>query len=85
MGLRARFKTWLARRMLIIEFCHDCGRKQPLIWSADDDLWAAVSDGIGVLCPACFDKRAVRKQILIRWLATYDQAGLYEISLHKRS
>jgi hypothetical protein len=58
--IRVAIKTWLARVMLVIEFCHDCGREQLLVWTAADDLWAAVfgqTDGGGVLCPSCFDRR----------------------------
>ena len=68
--LRVAIKTWLARHTLITEFCHDCGRTQPLVWHAPDDLWADVmgrTDGGGVVCPECFDKRADGLGLLLRW------------------
>jgi hypothetical protein len=85
MRLRVRFKRWIARHRLIAEFCHDCGVQQPLVWTADDDLWVEVSgegDGGGVLCPECFDKRAIALGYFLRWvpqveviLQTAEQSG----------
>lgn len=68
--LRVLFKTWLARRRAIIEFCHTCGREQPVIWHADDPLWIEVTgrtDGGGILCVECFDELAMSKGIVICW------------------
>jgi hypothetical protein len=73
-GMRLWFKQLLVRLGWgdrLIEFCQDCGRKQPLIWRADDALWLALNDNKagGVLCPQCFDDRATRKGMLLRWTA----------------
>jgi hypothetical protein len=52
----------------LIEFCHDCGAKQPIIWWAGASLWYdIVDDEAKVLCPICFDKRAVAKGYFIQW------------------
>jgi hypothetical protein len=68
MRIRVTFKKWLSRRRLIVEFCKDCGRRQPLVWWADDALWLEVMGSIGgVACPECFDRRALRAGISLRW------------------
>lgn len=59
-------KDLLARITLIHEFCHDCGRRQPLVWWAPAQLWAEVGGG-GITCPKCFDRRARAKGILLMW------------------
>lgn len=67
--LRLYAKRLLQRLHLaagLIEFCHTCGVRQPLVWHAADNLWVEVSDK-GVLCPKCFDKRADRLGILLMW------------------
>lgn len=62
------FKTWLAKYTLIIEFCLDCGVKQPLVWHASNDLWMKVmKHSGGVVCPTCFDKRAEAQGLLLDW------------------
>lgn len=69
--VRARLKCALARFRIIDEFCHDCGRRQEVVWTAPDGLWAEVvgrEDGGGVLCPGCFDIRAAAKGIVLRWV-----------------
>ena len=49
------------------ERCQDCGRKFPL-WSAPDDLYAEVCRSLrGILCPACFSRRATAKGIIVRF------------------
>lgn len=68
---RRLFKTVFARWFTVIEFCHDCGVRQPVVWTADDELWCDVAnepEGGGVLCPACFDRRAQEKCIFLRWI-----------------
>lgn len=68
---RVAFKVWLARHRLIIEFCKECGRTQPLVWWCDDDaLWERIwgtPGGGGVLCPGCFDRRATADGMLLIW------------------
>ena len=63
-----RFKLFLCRFILLCEFCGKCGKHQPLVWTADDDLWNELNGGPnGVLCPECFDKEADRRGIFLRW------------------
>lgn len=55
----------------MIERCQDCGIPQPVIWTAPDQLWAAVTgrnDGDGVLCPMCFDRKAREQGRFLRWV-----------------
>ena len=75
MGLLAKVKTLICRSRLIIliEFCHHCGRRQPLVWWCDDyKLWQEVTgcQQNGIYCPRCFDRMAARKGILLKWYAT---------------
>lgn len=66
--LRIACKTWWAKHHLVIEFCHDCGRKQPLDWYAEDALWRSVTkQSSGVFCPECFDARARKLGLMLRW------------------
>lgn len=52
----------------MIEYCDDCGRKQPLVWHAQDEVWLEVTGDVGgVLCPECFDKRAHDLGIMLYW------------------
>ena len=85
-GLRARFKQlfgpWWARLGFdFIEYCHDCGVRQPLVWWAADELWDAVMgddgrNGGGVVCPRCFNKRAERAGGgLLMWHPEHDPAA----------
>lgn len=72
MSVLAVVKTLFARFHCIIEFCHTCGRKQPLVWHVADELWAEVMDrvdGGGVICPECFSERAMGKGMLLYWTA----------------
>jgi hypothetical protein len=59
----------------MIEFCHDCGIEQPLVWSAPDWVWREVmerTDGGGVVCPRCFDARARAKGMVLYWKPTVE-------------
>ncbi len=40
--VRVAFKRWAARHWLLIEFCHYCGVRQPIVWTAGDALWTDV-------------------------------------------
>jgi hypothetical protein len=60
-------KGRLARVTVVAEFCKDCGARQPLVWHAEDALWAAVSGDRGVLCPKCFGRRARDLGLLLMW------------------
>lgn len=75
MSLLARIKTLVCRFTCLIEFCHRCGVRQPLVWWCESDpLWREVTgcDVGGIYCPRCFDALARRKGIAVRWLATED-------------
>ena len=70
--VRAWAKGVLARVTLVIEFCHDCGKTQPVVWHVEDALWARFADGQKPLCPECFDRRAAAEGVLLRWTAAAD-------------
>ena len=68
MILIARLKSFVARFLLIREFCHDCGRKVEVVWTADDLLWEGLcGESQASLCIRCFDRRAWRAGMLLRW------------------
>jgi hypothetical protein len=48
------------------ETCWFCGRPYPLWW-APDDLWAEFSGNSGLCCPSCFDARAKKRGVWLRW------------------
>ena len=56
--------SWMA------EYCHDCGKRQPLVWWADDDLWERVmgTGKGGIACPSCFWTRALDKGMFLHWV-----------------
>jgi hypothetical protein len=76
---------WLLRRatkaialkvpfITVIEYCDDCGIRQPLVWTVSDPLWnevtgreSVLTDGGGVYCPSCFNRRARANGLLLRW------------------
>lgn len=64
------FKRFLSKYLLLIEFCKKCGVKQPLVWSASDELWNRVSGDYNVLCPNCFNTIATQKGIHVQWQVT---------------
>lgn len=71
------------------EHCQDCGDAFGVVWSASDDLWQAVTgftDGNGILCPRCFDRRAVERGIgLMKWvpqgLDAYKRGQAYQAEI----
>jgi hypothetical protein len=70
-ALRRFVKGKLCRLILINEYCHDCGVRQPLVWTAPNKLWNEVAnqpEGGGCLCPVCFDRRATRMGKFLRWV-----------------
>lgn len=71
MGILAKIKTQLSKHFLIIEFCHTCGVKQPLVWwCKSNELWKEITgNDNGIYCPKCFDVLANKKGIAIRWIA----------------
>lgn len=57
-----------ARGWGLLEYCHICGRAQPLTWHVSDELWhAVIDDSPLVLCPECFDSFARERGYLICW------------------
>lgn len=60
---------------MLVEYCEDCGIQQPLVWWSDNDLWEELTgyetpagdNATGIICPRCFDARAERAGILLRW------------------
>lgn len=75
--LIVRYLPRLGERM--IEFCHECGRTQPLTWMADDALWAKAmrrTDGGGIRCPECFDALARKNGVgIVYWTASERQGA----------
>lgn len=70
--LRLRVKNLICRLGFtsnFIEYCTDCGIRQPLVWwSRNKELWIAVNGTeIGALCPECFDRRATKAGYFLRW------------------
>lgn len=53
----------------LIEYCNECGIRQPLDWwCPDPELWKALNGAEnGVLCPECFSARADRDGHFLRW------------------
>jgi hypothetical protein len=67
----ARAKAVLARFVLLIEFCHRCGRRVDFIWWTNDALWRALrGDDPGPWCARCFDREARRRGALAYWAVT---------------
>lgn len=57
MNLRVQVKRFLARHMLVQEFCKECGRDIDIVWSVPDYFWEQVAGDATVLCPRCFANR----------------------------
>ena len=81
MRLLAIVKHYLAKFTLIVEFCHLCGRRQPLVWWCEsDELYLRLIKPVarwpfrrlesGIVCPQCFDKLAVKAGIVLMFTAT---------------
>ena len=70
-AIRVGLKAWLARRRLILEFCHQCGRDVDTVWWASDDVWERVrGENQNPLCPHCFERLAEQSGVPLRWWAT---------------
>jgi hypothetical protein len=69
MNTIAKIKTFLCKYFLLIEFCHRCGRTQPLDWwCEDDELYKNITGNeYSNYCPKCFDIIAYKKGIKLRW------------------
>lgn len=74
--LRAKdLVCWLGFGDRLIEYCGDCGIRQPLVWWSPSDLWERITghatptgdNAAGVLCPRCFDRRAESLGLLLQW------------------
>ena len=78
MNWLAQIKTWLCKITTLIEFCHRCGVRQPVVWWCEsDDVWREVTgcDGNGIFCPTCFDKMAAAKGLFIRFIARNESSA----------
>jgi hypothetical protein len=73
--IAAARQAWLAYvRGYISETCERCGRAY-FLWHAPDDLWSQVTGhpqregdiAAGLYCPACFDRKADRLGITLKW------------------
>jgi len=78
----AVFKGWLAKHMLIIEFCDACGRRMDLVWHTSDILWKRLVPEGGCLCTRCFDGRARKQHLLVMWRADLDGARFMSPTLN---
>ena len=83
-------KTFACHFMVIVEFCDDCGRRQPLVWTSSDALWtettgkqSVLTDGGGVLCPECFDKKARANGLMLRWVPVIEYRGHDRVESHE--
>lgn len=71
MNWLAKIKTRLCRYMVLIEFCHRCGRKQELTWwCASNEMYEEIAGRATILCPKCFDIEASKRGLPIQWTAT---------------
>ena len=62
-------KTLYAKFFCITEFCRDCGWQVGLVWTAKDETWhKVVGDESTILCIDCFDRRAIKKELILRWV-----------------
>lgn len=50
-----------------LERCCDCGNGVGLVWTAPDELWSRLVSDQKSRCVKCFDRKAERQGIFIRW------------------
>jgi hypothetical protein len=67
-GFRARWRERWLRYVWRYdgEHCQLCGRSY-VLWWAYDALYADVAQSLGLLCPSCFDRRAGKEGLVLRW------------------
>lgn len=62
---------WFAVTGYETELCSFCGGKVGMVWWCDDqDLWESITgyeNGGGISCVQCFDDRAERGRIYLKW------------------
>jgi hypothetical protein len=64
----ARSMWYTIARLHHGELCQECGRRYGLIWWAPQPLWdALMPTGGGLLCPACFNKKAKKAGFRLNW------------------
>jgi len=52
----------------LIEYCNRCGKKKPLVWWAETELFEKLNGSAsGAMCPACFDRAAYAQGSFLRW------------------
>ena len=82
---RIKYRPWILKRVWwwlrrnakaryvaffpLVEFCHLCGVRQPVVWHAPTALWVEVAGSeSGVLCPTCFDFATRERRVaLLMW------------------
>lgn len=57
---------WVLIRGHIGEACNFCGRPY-MVWWAPNDLWERFAGDAGLCCPNCFDRRARRAGVILKW------------------
>ena len=67
MSIRAQFKKFLSRHFLLVEFCHQCGQRQPIVWHAPDGIWLSHNNNHEILCPQCLSENALQEGVILYW------------------
>jgi hypothetical protein len=85
--LRVSVKRLAARCFLLIEFCKRCGIRQPIVWTAPDDLWRDLwrKYRYNVLCERCFDDLAMESGHRLRWIPIEERFGLPAVGVNELS
>jgi hypothetical protein len=66
--LRVWIKRFLARYMLVMEYCKTCGREVECVFHVDDSIWEDVVGDPGTIrCLRCFCSAAEKKGHYFRW------------------
>lgn len=63
------FLCWVGFGSWLIEYCGFCGIRQPLVWWTDDATYKKVDPGNHTPCPDCFNRRALKEGMFLRWYA----------------
>ena len=80
-----RLLIWALLGPFLPEYCQVCGRGQPFLWHAPDHLWLEVHGKLdGVLCPECFERRAIAKGLWLLWTPNDDPGGALFPEGHER-
>jgi hypothetical protein len=79
MKLRLLLKNIMCRIGIgdwLIEYCDECGRRQPLVWWCDSQevYFKVTGDRLGSPCPECFNRIAHERGFFLRWYAVDESA-----------